>query len=242
MEATFTTTNGVLFATRSDLKLDGSAATVNEHLALRLREVVWSFEDAAVPHGFARAPSYATKLQELQNTAAGLWDAAHVANLAVYDSTRLSLQSSVVEPVTEYMTHKIDTCSNTHHDHAFTLSEMLPQYFGANAKVNLHSVRIRFEGSGGGEGSFDLSPGVGEHLVSTGGIEGERYNGNRVYYNPQTTGLRVTMEGAGWGRGVCDNRLQMSHIELNVTRNALALQENAVYSLPYIKAAAPAFN
>jgi hypothetical protein len=60
-----------------------------------------------------------------------------------------------VEPVTEYLIHKIDTCSNTHHELAFTLSEMLPQCFGANAKINLHSVRMRFKGSGGGEGSFD---------------------------------------------------------------------------------------
>jgi hypothetical protein len=62
-----------------------------------------------------------------------------------------------------------------------------------------------------------------------------------VYYNPQTTGLRVTLEGAGWGRGVCDNRLQMSHIELNVTRTALALSVNAEYRLPYNKTPTPQF-
>jgi hypothetical protein len=35
--------------------------------------------------------------------------------------------------------------------------------------------------------------------------------------------------------------LQMKHVDLTITRNALALPENAAYKLPYTKSVSPQF-
>jgi hypothetical protein len=229
-------------AAHTNLKLDGMSATVDHALTGSLRQALQSFQAAAVVNGVTPSPAFNDKLQRLKHDAALLRNAAHDANYAVYVTTVQQLQAKAIGPVHERVNKKVRTCSNTHRDHTFNLAGMWPQHFGPAARATLYSVRAKFAGSsGGGEGMFNLGPGAGEHLVSTGGIGGKRYNGYRLFYNPQNTVLRVYLEGYGWGGGVCTNPLEMHYVDLTITRNALALPENAAYKLPYSKAEPPVF-
>lgn len=221
---------------------NGAPAAVNNDLTAALRGALQAFRSAAVIDDVEPPPSYEKKLRLLKEYAAMLWRSAHDANDAVHAVRRQQLQATSAGAVTERINHGVHTCSNTHHDHVFDLAVKLPQHFGPQARANLHSVRVRLDGSGGGEGGpLNLDPAVGEHLVCTNGIGGGKYNGNRVYYNPSNAVLRVYLEGGGWGGGTCSNPLWMSYVDLTITRNALALPENAVYNQPYTRGEAPVF-
>jgi hypothetical protein len=149
----------------------------------------------------------ANKLLALKETAAEIWTSAQDANLAAHATRRQELQAQLVDSVEVRVENRVRTCFNTQHDHTFNLGEMYPQYFGPTTMATLHSVHARFQGSGGGEeGMFKLRPGVGEYLVSTGGIGGKRYNGYRLFYNSHSTVMKVHLESAGWRCGVCSTR------------------------------------
>lgn len=224
---------------RSNMKLDGASATVDHELVSALRAPIQAFQDAAVLPSVAPSPSCKTKLDRLKDDAVALWGSAHDANYAVYNTKREELKNVPIAEVKERINHRIHSCSNTHHDRTFNLGQMYPQYFGPAVKGNLYSVRSSFEGSGNGSGNFNLGQGVSEHQVSEGGVGGKKWNGNRIYYNPQNTVLRVWLAGSGWGGGVCSNSLDMHSVDLSIVRNALALSENTVYNQPYQRAPTP---
>ena len=225
-----------LLEARSKAKLSGDAAEVNEMTA-QLKKSVSEFRKA----GLASSPEYKDKLKALRKQAKTLWIEAHEENNLVHTSARERLMGIPAPAVVELLQHYVHACSNTEFNHEFVLSERFPQYFGAEARSDLLSVRTRFEGSGGGEGSLNLSPGIGEHLVSDGGLVGKKWNGNKLLYKHDTTVLRVWLGGGGWGGGVCSNPITMKHVEFTISQKALALPENAKFNLPYQRGVDPVF-
>lgn len=230
-----------LEAAYSGINFDGQATSVDKILAAALEKVPDNFRSKAVARGVVISPNYHPYMRKLQEKAAALLATAHKMNHDVYASRRKELQATPADQVTLFVSHHINQCSNSHHDSEFNLANLWPAYFGAEVRDNLISVRTRFDGSGGGEGKLQLRADVGEHLVSSGGLDDHKWNGNRVFYNHQTATLRVWLAGGGWGGGVCTNRLTMNGVELKVTPNKLSLPENAVYNQPYKQGAAPVF-
>ena len=226
-----------LLEAESKAKLSGDAAEVNEILTGEFKKIIADFQKA----GVTVSPEYQHMLEKMQQKAKALWISSHEKNSLIYEGERKRLMNTPAPAVVELIQHYIHACSNTEFNHEFVLSERFPQYFGAEARGDLLSVRTRFEGSGGGEGSLNLSPGIGEQRVSDGGLGGKKWNGNKLFYNHDTTVLRVWLGGGCWGGGVCSNPITMKHVELIISQKALMLPENAKFNLPYQRGVEPAF-
>ena len=230
-----------LTAAKNSLTFEGVGSTVDQTLVNLLRVPIAAFQSAAVLPDVTPSPGYTDKLKRLKDEAVAHWKSAHDANYAVYLNTRNIMLNTPISAVSEEISEHIDSSANNHHERHFDLSQRVPQYFAAAKRDELLAVSCSFNGSGGGTGALNLSPGAGNHLVSTGGMDGkgsERYMGNKVYYNHANTELHIVLEGGGFSKNVNDNHhLKMNKVVFRITRNQLALPENAAFKQKYKKAA-----
>lgn len=225
------------------LSLDGSGRALGEELAARIHSLLEHYQSQAqLQENTTPSTKYVHRLQKLQEKAHSLWQQKHAEDYKIYTEKRQSLENIHLEPVAVRLDHHIHSCSNTRIAASILLEDALHEYFHSGTRHNLISVTCSFDGSGGGGAQrLEINGSGGERLVSSGGLEGRKFNGNMVYYNPDSTELRVILQGGGWGGGVCTNPLQMKGLDFTIVRTALALSENTVYNQPYKSIPPPAF-
>jgi hypothetical protein len=209
-------------------KADGNASSVDDVFAAKLRRSITKFRNAATHQqvsllfdyhrAVAPTPSFAYRLQLLQDAAAKYWNDAHILNEARYlqklNATRTDVVTLPAEPLA-------NACANGQFQQTFDLTEKLPKYFDAAYASYVQSVEVTVLGTGGGSDTLQLGlsneRSRGEQLVSTSGVTASWHVGNSVYFNARTTTLRVVMSRDGWKTATCKNPLKLEGLQVTIT-------------------------